>query len=342
MENKIDFIDPYSNDNFSNMTIKDKNDILICINSFLLEFREKLNFSNNETFGVELEYEKYNKINYFDFIEIIGEYLANFWEIKTDITLIRGGEVTSPILSNNQKNWLNLFNICIIMNKYCKNSSGCGGHIHIGSKILGTKTKSWLNFINIWSAYEHVIYRFLYGVYLCGRKGIDIYARPISDEYSSLYEYITLFNQDYTYEDVIDEIFSFVNYTRNVGVNMQKLRGCCDADEGRTIEFRSPNNCYDPVIWQNNINFLVKLLEYCSSSNFNFHIVNERRKNNEDCGYSYNEGDYNKIYLDDAIELSDLIFDKNIDKVYFLRQYLKNFQVSDKYRQARLFTKKYK
>ena len=35
---------------------------------------------------------------------------------------------------------------------------------------------------------------------------------------------------------------------------------------------------------------------------------------------------YNEIYLKDALEFVDLIFNNNLDKVYFLRQYLKNFQ----------------
>ena len=39
--------------------------------------------------------------------------------------------------------------------------------------------------------------------------------------------------------------------------------------------------------------------------------------------------DYNKIYLDSALELSDIIFDNNLDKLYFLRQYVKNNEVSN-------------
>lgn len=35
---------------------------------------------------------------------------------------------------------------------------------------------------------------------------------------------------------------------------------------------------------------------------------------------------YNRINLPLALELVDMIFDNNLDKVYFLRQYLKNYQ----------------
>ena len=49
---------------------------------------------------------------------------------------------------------------------------------------------------------------------------------------------------------------------------------------------------------------------------------------------------YNDIYYDQAIELCDLIFNKNIDKIYFLRQYLKNNSVShsDNFIKAKKFT----
>ena len=43
----------------------------------------------------------------------------------------------------------------------------------------------------------------------------------------------------------------------------------------------------------------------------------------------YLSNDYNDLNIDEAIEFCDLIFKKNIDKIYFLRQYLKNNEVSN-------------
>ena len=49
---------------------------------------------------------------------------------------------------------------------------------------------------------------------------------------------------------------------------------------------------------------------------------------------------YNNIDIESAIELADLIFDKNIDKVYFLRQYIKNYEVgNEKLQKGKKFTK---
>lgn len=42
--------------------------------------------------------------------------------------------------------------------------------------------------------------------------------------------------------------------------------------------------------------------------------------------YNENEYLYNNINLKNALEFVDLVFDNNVDKMYFLRQYLKNFQ----------------
>ena len=47
---------------------------------------------------------------------------------------------------------------------------------------------------------------------------------------------------------------------------------------------------------------------------------------NEYFTYSGNEHLYNNICLKNALEFSDLVFDNNLDKIYFLRQYFKDFQ----------------
>ena len=37
--------------------------------------------------------------------------------------------------------------------------------------------------------------------------------------------------------------------------------------------------------------------------------------------------DYNKLYIDEALELVDLVFDNNLDKINFLKQYLKLYDL---------------
>ena len=48
---------------------------------------------------------------------------------------------------------------------------------------------------------------------------------------------------------------------------------------------------------------------------------------------------YNKVYIEDALNFADIVFDNNLDKVYFFKQYLKSFEESRRYVKAKTFSK---
>ena len=94
----------------------------------------------------------------------------------------------------------------------------------------------------------------------------------------------------------------------------------------------------DPIIWQNNLNTLVNFLLYTKYSKFDLDTIIKRRNETE-----YRFELYDEIYLDQALEFCDLIFDNNYDKVYFLKQYLKGFEFQNykkEYSKAKELTKK--
>ena len=87
-------------------------------------------------------------------------------------------------------------------------------------------------------------------------------------------------------------------------------------------------------------NLFSKLLLYAKSTKFNDDIIDTRYKHNKK---NYQIYSYNQIYLEQALELCDMIFDNNLDKIYFLRQYLKSFETTlriDKLIKCKKFTKK--
>ena len=111
-------------------------------------------------------------------------------------------------------------------------------------------------------------------------------------------------------------------------INLNNATSRFSIRHNNTIEFRTPNGTLEPVIWQNNLNLFLALINYAKSTKFDEDIILKR--------YQSIKGKidiklYSQIYLKQAIELADLIFDKNIDKVYFLRQYLKGFQETEQY-----------
>ena len=92
---------------------------------------------------------------------------------------------------------------------------------------------------------------------------------------------------------------------------------------------------------KNNINLFTKMLIYAKSNEFDSLIVHQRHEENKN---NYEDLEmYREIYLDEALEFCDIIFNNNLDKIYFLRQYLKSLQVydgKDKYIKGKILTKR--
>ena len=299
-------INPKNNDYFSKMNEIEIKELLYYLDDYYLDYRDTLNLDSNTTFGVELEYEE---ISYKVIEKILYKEELYDWLSKKDLSISIGGEVISPILRDNLKKWQELKRTCNILNEYAKTLDHSSTHVHVGAHILGDDPKNLLNFIKLWSAYENIIFHFSYGEHLS--------ARPIINMYSSRLKEIFYADYHKAKHKSVEEILYLVAHRRTQAVNFNNLTSLKEIKPKNTIEFRCPNGTFDPVICQNNINLFTKLLKYAKNSNFNEDIVDRSFKNN------LNLRDYDIINLKEALELVDLIFDNNLDKIYFLRQYLK-------------------
>ena len=332
MQNKAIFklLNPKDNIILSEFNNNDLKELLYYINEYYLELRSSIALSKSDTFGFELEVEKIitniirKKIEY---------YLNKNWDLRDDRTLEDGCEVVSPMLCDKSELWLDVDNVCRILNKNAYVWYNSSGHIHMGTQVIGSKLQTWKNFLLVWSTYENIIYRFLYGEYLTARESITKYASPLSNLFYKKYQEIK--NSDHI--EIIDITSIVPTPNRNV-ISFEKVKNYDEILKDNTVEFRGANNSLNGVIWQNNTIFLMSFVKFCKKE-IDIEKIERRRKINEDI-YD-NLFFYDQIYLDQAIELCDMIFDKNIDKVYFLRQYLKSFQVGNRNLQkAKRFTKK--
>ena len=227
---------------------------------------------------------------------------------------------------DNTKNWTDLKEACNIIEKYAKVGNNTASHIHIGAHILGNDINNWLNFIKIWATYENIIFRFSYGEYLNERPNIKVFAYPIADTFTYLYE---LLKNNSDFDDFFNN-YSKLNLNKYFSVNLlnaldnyKYFNKNNHLDITNTIEFRCPNGTLEPIIWQNNANLFAKLLIYSKNNNFNHDIIDKRKT-------TTNINNYKIISLEQSLELADLIFTNNLDKIYFLRQYLKSYEESDK------------
>ncbi len=311
---KYTFIDYDKNDTFSSLRGIDLRELLAETENYLLEYRDKLNLSSKLTFGIELEYERFSKT---EVTEFINSSLKG-WISKYDGSLYSGGEINSPIMKDKTKSWRDLKNICdYLSSAKADTAHHAGGHIHIGASILAQDADAWRKFLKLYTAYENVTFRFAFGDKISGRREIIKYATPVADE---LYAVIDDINQDSSLSTIHEKLPN----VRNRALNFTNV--CFDKSEAKnTLEFRCPNATTNEVVWQNNINTFANMLIVCGDK-----VVDEEfldyKLNNEYLSYGSNRHLYNEINLKNALEFVDLVFDNNLDKVYFLRQYLRDFQ----------------
>ncbi len=333
------FIKPNNNDQLSKLNGPDLQTLIILIDEYYLQLRSCLGFEEAITFGLELEAENAMK-------EKIDKQLyknlpQSGWITKHDGSLHNGVEINSPILRDKETTWKNLYTVCSIVESHAAIDNNSGGHIHIGAQILGNNKEAWLNFLKLWAVYENIIFRFTYGNFLTARPSLLKYAKPIAQ---TLWQDLQELKKD---NSSLERIIIKISHEKRQAVNFNNILDehydkLCDICDKNTIEFRCPNGSLNPVIWQNNVNLFVKLLTYSKSTSFNDDLVEQRYRANSD--KFANLKLYDEIYLEQVLELCDMLFTNNLDKVYFLRQYLKSMQVckqnNNKLPQARILTKK--
>lgn len=334
VENNMDifrYLYPKENNKLLSMSDCDLVHIIMTLKKYYLELRNKLSIDTNITFAGEIEFEEANR----DLIELdlYNTFPMDDWIVKDDNTLSNGGEVNSPVLRDSEKTWNDFSTVCSIVDGNAYVLDNTSAHVHIGMHILGNNPKFWRNFALLWMTYENIITRFLYGEYISPRISMGEFAKPISqlliDNFDRIEDRTKYYNATY--------ILKVLNLgdDRRRSVN---FKNCADAEllffnkvgNKNTIEFREPNGTFNPIIWQNNINLLVKLLEYAKNDQFNEEIIQRRLKEIIRNNIPSNITKYGQINIVQAIEFADLIFNNNLDKIYFLRQYIKDSNVSSK------------
>lgn len=320
----------------STLSKNGKQEVLKEISNLYLEYRDKLNFPEDITFGTEVEvltqklteplsYSK-NMVHFLDAYDIHDKFIISKEEYDE---MVRGGELISPILTNTKENWEFLKNTIETFKKYSEAeiSYHTSGHIHIGSKVLkkGKLSKA----VKLYAAFEDIIYRFAAGEYVNIRPGVSSYALPIA--------YQIKFNNPRTDEEVINLLshkdpqivkrmgYNQVHVFRYNGLNFSNII----TKNNDTIEFRVPNGSLNPIIWQNNINFIVKLLK-----SVNIHdeeIIDYYMNKMEIPNILTNSSiikKYNQTFdIEKAFVLADIIFDNTLDKLYFIREYIKDGEI---------------
>lgn len=278
----------------------------------------------NLTFGIEIEYRNLSR-------EIVTNFIKAYyptWTSKKEDAIMKtasnpliGGEIVSPILKDSKNSWLEITDICnfLIMNH--ASALNTGAHIHIGASIFENNSKYLLRFIKLWCAYEHIIYRFSYGEYIYARDTLLEYSKPVGKELKFLIKTLKL-----SENDSFDFLVTVLNLGKKRGLNLANINHNPDKN---TIEFRCPNGTFRPTIWHNNFVLFARMIEYAKKNSYNETLINSKLSVNHDI-------EDNKIMVEDALELANLIYQDEKEKLLFLKQYLKGKEETKEYKLSRI------
>lgn len=224
-------------------------------------------------------------------------------------TIVCGGEVNTPILTDTLECWRSLRKACSLLRCVDNISINdkCSVHFHTDDSIFKNQIQLF-RFLKIWMLYEDIIYRFGYGIKNFPRSTIMKYAKPINE---------IIFN------NLSDpKIFDVLGGDRRVGFNLSNV---LKKSGKSTYEDRVCNGSLYEVIIQNSFEFFIRLKLLCRNESFDWDFIDYKVSHfspiafasfiNEDCVR--------------ANELSSMVYKNEYDRLRFMKQYLKSFDDND-------------
>lgn len=322
------FLDPKSNVMLSKMNATDLRYLLTLLKDTRVTFRDTLGLNENYIFGNELEYA--DAIDSEEIEEEVEERFPNYTHEEEPSTGYYGGEVITPVLTDTKENWYELRDVCnMIKHLGGIADNSCGGHNHVGFNTF-EDVHNLTNFVKFWMANENIIYRFGYGDTNYPRPKLDLFAYPVAKKWESIN--FDLMEQ-YPVNRVVATLIYGQNYEyvdfnpKSFGVNFANAKDINRSMPGNTVEFRYANGTLNPATIQNNNNCNAHIIKYCTSDNFDYEQVDRFTFENKD-NFS-NLKSYQDLNLRQALIFADTIFDNNIDKIFFLKQYIKDESIED-------------
>lgn len=260
------------------------------------EYKDKLIIPTKRTFGLEIEMDHLSKMRR---TQLYKEFVDSEWNVGYDSSLgIDGLEVSTPPMFNTKESFLELKNKSEFLKK-CKPSFEFSSlQVSLDSNL---SNEQLVYLLKLFSTFEDVIYKYSQGFSHTLRYNALKYA-------SSIKERMNDFLSSHTMDDTI--VYSFIA-SKDYGISFKNNGSFNNMEsEINLIEFRTPNGTVDPILWQSYITFFQAIISAIESNNYNDII---------DYLYKTSDGENN---LDDAIRLSNIIFDNEKDKLLFLKQYI--------------------
>lgn len=321
---------------YHTLSKKDKLQLLKEIKDHTITYREQLDLPKDTTFGVELEFLlKHFYYNDEDRVFIYNTWFQELFHNKESKYHTEGiainkdwllsldyevdGEFTSPILRDQKSNWEDLKKICEML----KEKGAYGGdyastQINIGAQIFRKDYKRFQNAITNYALFEDVFYYATKGEQQKYRLEIINYANPIASKILNAKTNIS----KYTYRNFINEAtYACAFGDKMSSLNLVKLRVYKGFDEDNLLEVRMPNATFRIQTLQTWISLFTHFFDRAGENVYFYEKYAPIMKKLNYLPLETKE--YNLCNYEKALELADIAFEKEIDKLNFLKQYIR-------------------
>lgn len=279
-----------------------------------------LNLPKELSIGLELESEGINS----KYIYLLSHLLSR-WSAVCDNSLNDGVEIVSPVLSNNEKDFCELYCICTLLKSLNQTANlNCGGHVHIGADYLKSK-QAYINLFEIWGNSESILFQICNPENSTLRPGFAKHAKPFSQKLSiAIDKDSVLINDEYDLKQFVQEVQE-IQENRYFSINVQNIN---INNAKNTVEFRISNGTLDFETWIDNIRLYGKII-YLSEKLAEIEQSKEMSAN-----------DMRLIHLKQQLKedlpeeqkleiLLDLLFDEN-EKDTYRKRYYSNHKIFEK------------
>jgi len=311
----------------SKLSILDKSDLLELLKRQSFVYKRKIGLPKDMSFGIEIEAIHPDLIDTMREVRNIRYYKKKGtpyslydkkkWILTDDESLIDGGELSTPIYSDNWRSWHDLERMMGTIKRKLpdvKVDDTCGSHIHFNGDIFSLDAEKLFSFMVLLAENEQVLTRFYNGEFINLREGACLYATSFAE--------LFLENQPFNiknYYALLEKLYKESKSGKNHKEQSFDFSRLYLYQEGQevpnTIEIRIPNGTLKKEIIQNNVRITGKLLDCATKGNYDW----ERGLYNITNDNIYN----NSINLDDALYVTSLL-DNDLDKLLFLKQYYKD------------------
>lgn len=340
--------------------------LLYRINNMKFNFRYSINLPSNITFGNEIEV---NGISFSEANEMVDFFnmdhcLTSEYCFDTTEDISVDSEIVTPIMFDNIEYWNNFQHMYDLINSYgARIGDNTSSHVHLGTHCLKSIRDLSL-FIKTLVVFEPIIFKFGYGYgdkprsYIIAKGNFSIYSMFMTPkrviDFCNILDKSNLTRDEFIegFNNFINEDFHYRPVFNFNGINYEKYFNSDFGFEYNDLdhmEVRCFNGTLDAEIAQNNISLVSHVLSAVCEG-----LIDEDYINREYLKYSMNTYNFdcyravldastevpyynailksfNNVDMDKAIKLADMIFYDDINKYYFLKQYLKLFNSSDEY-----------